>query len=315
LILSNIWQIFLLESAILQMENAADIPNLNKLKSYKAMIKFTKMHGAGNDYSYVDCTQDNAPSNPADLAVKMSNRNFGIGADGLVLIGRSESADFKMRMFNADGSEAQMCGNAARCIGKFVYDKGLTSKTALTLETLAGIRHMRLIIENGRTAYAEVDMGVPVLAPAEIPVLINAESVVDMPFVFDGREFKITCISMGNPHAVVFVDNTDDWDVQRWGSVMENAPIFPQRCNVEFVEIRSDKEMRMRVWERGSGETLACGTGACAALAAAVLTGRIKCRSANLILLGGILNIKWHANGHIFMTGGAEIVFEGEYYQ
>jgi diaminopimelate epimerase len=279
------------------------------------MLKFTKMHGAGNDYIYVDCTQCNVPANPHELAVKMSHRNFGVGADGLVLIGRSAVADFKMRMFNADGSEAQMCGNASRCIGKFVYDKGLTSKTALTLETLAGIKKLLLYVENGKVAKVQVDMGAPVLTPAEIPVHAAGDSVVDMPHIFGGRKFRITCISMGNPHAVVFVDDVRDYDVRQWGSIIENDALFPQRCNVEFVEVISDVQLRMRVWERGSGETLACGTGACAALAAAVLTRRISGRKACLLLLGGTLEIEWHANGHVLMTGGAEMVYEGEYYE
>ena len=205
------------------------------------------MQGAGNDYVYVDCTQGTSVARPEELAVKISDRHFGVGADGLVLICRSDAADFKMRMFNADGSEAQMCGNAARCIGKFAYDNGLCSKTDITLETLAGIKHLRLFAENGKVARVQVNMGAPEFAPARIPVN-STQNVIDQPHLFDGREFRITCVSMGNPHAVIFVENTDTFDVHRWGRAIENSPLFPEKCNVEFVQAVSRRELKMRVW-------------------------------------------------------------------
>jgi diaminopimelate epimerase len=278
------------------------------------MLKFTKMHGAGNDYVYVDCTKGNSIANPNEAAIKISDRHFGVGSDGLVLICKSDVADFKMRMFNADGSEAQMCGNAARCIGKYVYDKALTAKTDITLETTAGIKYLRLLLQDGKIAKVQVDMGIPELLPAKIPVKSNTDSVIDMPHTFGDREFRITCVSMGNPHTVVFVDNVDDFDVHYWGKIIETDALFPEKCNVEFVQVVSRNELKMRVWERGSGETLACGTGACASLTAAVCC-ELADRKAILRLLGGALDIEWNANNHILMTGEAITVFEGEYFE
>jgi diaminopimelate epimerase len=277
-----------------------------------AAIKFTKMHGAGNDYVYVDCTTT-AIDNPSALAEKISDRHFGVGSDGLVMIGASEVADFRMRMFNADGSEAQMCGNASRCIGKYVYDKGLTQKTDITLETLAGIKFLHLFVEGGKVSRVTVDMGAPELLPAKIPVNLKGERVLNFPLQVGSATYGITCVSMGNPHAVIFVKNVDSFDVHGVGRIIENHPLFPQRINVEFVEVVKRSLLKMRVWERGSGETLACGTGACATLVAASLNGLADSR-ATLKLLGGDLDIEWHPDTrHVLMTGGAVSVFEGEY--
>lgn len=276
------------------------------------MIHFTKMHGAGNDYVYVDCTDGMEIDSPSELAVKISDRHYGVGSDGLVLICRSHTADFKMRMFNADGSEAQMCGNAARCIGKYVWDKGLTKKTDILLETRAGIKFLHLLPSGNMVSRVRVDMGAPEFAVIKIPVHAPSERVVDMPHTFAGREFKITCASMGNPHAVVFVDSVDDFEVERWGRIIENDPIFPERTNVEFIQNMGNNHLKMRVWERGSGETLACGTGACAAVAAASLRGVVE-RCAVVHLLGGMLEVEWTQDNHILMTGDAVEVFTGDY--
>jgi diaminopimelate epimerase len=275
-------------------------------------MKFTKMHGAGNDYVYVDCTKGEIV-NPSELSKKISDRHFGVGSDGLVLICQSDIADFRMRMFNADGSEAQMCGNATRCIGKYVFDKGLTTKTDLTLETLAGIKRLTLFADNGKVHKVTVDMGVPELHPAKIPVLTTGERVVAMPLEIDEKVLPITCVSMGNPHAVTFVKDVKSFDVHHFGKLVENHALFPEKVNVEFVEPLSAGELNMRVWERGSGETWACGTGACASLVAATLNN-LSNGKATIHLLGGDLEVEWdkHTN-HIYMTGGAETVFEGEY--
>ncbi len=274
-------------------------------------MKFTKMHGAGNDYVYVDCTKVEI-KNPADLAIKLSDRHMGVGADGLVMICPSQVADFKMRMFNADGSEAQMCGNASRCVGKYVYEKGLTDKILLTLETRAGLKSLKLYEEKGNVKMVRVDMGIPELNAAKIPVLSEKERVVNMPLEVNGKVFRITCVSMGNPHVVIFVDDVKKFDVRHWGPLLECHPFFPERVNVEFVEVVSKSELCMRVWERGSGETQACGTGACASLVASVLNGWTSSKVV-LHLLGGDLEVEWDINtSHVHMTGEAETVFEGE---
>jgi diaminopimelate epimerase len=274
-------------------------------------MKFTKMHGAGNDYVYIDCTKSEI-TNPGELSKKISDRHFGVGSDGLVLICKSDVADFGMRMFNADGSEAQMCGNATRCIGKYVYDKGLTTKTDLTLETLAGVKRLTLFADNGKVSRVKVDMGIPALRPAEIPVLADGERVVGLPLEVGGETFSITCISMGNPHAVIFVKDVKSFDVHRVGKLIENHAIFPEKVNVEFIELLPAGELRMRVWERGSGETWACGSGACASLAAATLNN-LSQGKATVHLPGGDLEVEWDkTSSHIYMTGGAETVFEGE---
>lgn len=268
------------------------------------------MHGAGNDYVYIDCTRETI-EDPARYARLMSDRHFGIGSDGLVLILPSERADFRMRMFNADGTEAEMCGNASRCVGKYVYDYGLTGKTGIALETGAGIKHLTLHPEGGEVGSVTVDMGTPVLEPADIPVGITAEKVVDYPLEIAGETMRMTCVSMGNPHAVFFVESCDR--IPELGPVIENHPLFPRRTNVEFVEIVDRHTLRMRVWERGAGETLACGTGACASLVAAVLNG-LADNKATLHLLGGDLQIEWNRQtDHVMMTGPAETVFEGEW--
>ena len=272
-------------------------------------IRFTKMQGAGNDYVYIDATVQDV-SHPERLAVEMSDRHFGVGSDGLVLILPSDKADFRMRMFNADGSEAQMCGNASRCVGKYVYEHGLTTQKTLLLETASGIKVLDLHVSDGKVSRVSVDMGVPVLEPAAIPVNLPGERVVDMPITVAGEEYRMTCVSMGNPHAVLFVPSLDAVDVHGLGPLAEHHALFPERCNIEFAEVVSPTEIRMRVWERGAGETLACGTGACATLVAAVLNGLTQ-RRAKLCLLGGDLDIAWYEDGRVCMTGGAETVFDG----
>ncbi len=275
-------------------------------------MKFTKMHGAGNDYIYINGFEE-FPLDVNKLAQQVSDRHFGIGADGLVMILPSEACDFRMRIFNADGSEAEMCGNASRCVGKYVYEKGLTDKTELTLETLAGVKHLSLSVVGGVVKSVTVDMGEPRLAPADIPVSLSGEEVVAEPIEACGYAFNMTCVSMGNPHAVIFVDDMEAFDLHKVGRAIETHPLFPRRTNVEFVKVLSRNLMQMRVWERGSGETLACGTGSCATLVAAVLNGLVE-RKAQIQLLGGELEIEWRAdNNRVYMTGGAELVFEGEW--
>ena len=272
---------------------------------------FTKMHGAGNDYVYVDCTTQTI-DNPPKLAIELSNRNFGVGSDGLVLICRSEIADFRMRIFNSDGSEAQMCGNASRCVGKYVYEKGLTRNRLISLETVAGIKYMTLAVKDGIVETVTVDMGIPELHPAKIPVKAEGEILVNQPIEINGTIFNITGVSMGNPHVVVFVENVEQIDLPYWGKMIENHPIFPEKTNVEFVRQTGKNLFKMRVWERGSGETLACGTGACAVLVAAILNGYTE-RRATICLPGGNLDIEWDAeSNHVYMTGGATTVFEGK---
>ena len=275
-------------------------------------MRFTKMQGAGNDYIYLNGFEK-LPADLGSLARQMSDRHFGIGSDGLVIIMSSDSCDFRMRMFNSDGSEAEMCGNASRCVGKYVYDKGLTTKKELTLETLAGVKHLTLHTQNGTVEQVTVDMGEPILSAPEIPVNLSESPVIAHPLEVEGQTFAITCVSMGNPHAVIFLDGMDRYDLHHIGSLIEHHELFPRRTNVEFVEVLSPQDLRMRVWERGAGETLACGTGACATLVAAVLNGRSD-RRATLHLLGGDLSIEWREqNNRIYMTGGAVTVFEGEW--
>lgn len=276
-------------------------------------MKFTKMHGAGNDYVYINCFEETV-DDPSKLAIKMSDRHFGVGGDGVILICPSDKADFRMRMFNADGSEGSMCGNGIRCVGKYVYDRGLTDKTELTIETLAGIKTLLLTVESGSVSSVRVDMGIPSLVSANVPVISDKDEFVDTPVESGGAVYRITCVSMGNPHAVTFVDDVDSLDLQAIGPGLESHPLFPERANIEFIQPVDDKTLKMRVWERGSGETLACGTGACASLVASVVGG--KCgREADVILLGGTLHILWDENdGHVYMTGPAEIVFDGQTY-
>lgn len=275
------------------------------------MIKFTKMHGLGNDYVYVDCTSQSI-ENESELSKFVSDRHFGVGSDGLICICKSDIADFKMKMFNSDGSEAEMCGNGIRCVGKFVYDKGLTSKDILKIETLAGIKTLALNVVDGKVKTVMVDMGEPILEAEKIPVSFSENPVKDLKLNVQGKEFNFTCVSMGNPHAITIVKNTQDFEVEKYGKEVEVNKVFPKRTNVEFVEIVNDKKIKMRVWERGSGETLACGTGACASVIACILNG-LTSRDVDVILLGGTLHIKWdeHDN-HVYMTGEATTVFEGE---
>ena len=277
------------------------------------MIKFTKMHGLGNDYVYIDCINQNI-ENKSELAKFVSNRNFGIGSDGLILICKSDNADFKMRMFNSDGSEAEMCGNGIRCVGKFVYDKGLTDKEVVKIETLAGIKILNLNIKNGKVETVKVDMGEPILQPEKIPVISDENPVKNLKLKVEDKEFKFTCVSMGNPHSITIVDNTEDFDVHKYGKIVEIDTVFPQKTNVEFVQIVDRQNIKMRVWERGAGETLACGTGACASVVACVINNFID-KSANVELLGGKLHIEWdEENNHIYMTGPAVTVFDGTLY-
>lgn len=277
------------------------------------MIKFTKMHGLGNDYVYMDCTKSGVPDNVSDLAQFVSNRHFGIGSDGLILICASDICDFRMKMYNADGSEAQMCGNGIRCVGKFVYDKGLTQKTNITVETLAGVKVLDLNVKNDKVETVKVDMGEPILEAIKIPVIADEKEVVkNLKITALDKEFKFTCVSMGNPHAITIVENVDSFDVEKYGSILEIDRHFPEKANIEFTQIIDRNTVKMRVWERGSGETMACGTGACATTVACILNGFIE-DEVTVKLLGGDLNIKWNKeDNHIYMTGPATTVFEGE---
>ena len=276
-------------------------------------MKFTKMHGTGNDYIYVNGLVENI-DNPAEFAIQYSDRHKGIGSDGLVMILVSDTCDFRMRMFNADGSESEMCGNASRCIGKYVYDKGLTNKTTLTLETLAGVKVLQLFIGvDQKVEKVTVDMGEPILDAALIPVTSDKNRVINEPLAFNSEiRYNITTVSMGNPHAVIFTTDILQLDLPKIGPVIENATIFPRRTNTEFIEVLTNNHVKMRVWERGSGETMACGTGACASVVAGVLNGLIS-RRTTVELLGGELTIEWkEEDNHVYLTGGATTVFEGE---
>ncbi|HHV28754.1 diaminopimelate epimerase [Acetivibrio mesophilus] len=274
-------------------------------------MKFTKMHGLGNDYIYVNCFEERV-ENPSEVAKRVSDRHFGIGSDGLVLIMPSDKADFRMRMFNSDGSEAEMCGNAIRCVGKYVFDNGMTEKNVITIETLAGIKVLQLIMQDGKMELVKVDMGEPILNPENIPVLSDKEIFKVEPVSVDGREYKVTCVSMGNPHAVTYVENVDVFPLEQIGPKMENHSLFPRKINAEFVEVIDRTTLKMRVWERGAGETLACGTGACAVLVASVLNG-VSERKSTVRLLGGDLIVEWNEeDNHVYMTGPAIKVFEGE---
>ena len=275
-------------------------------------IRFTKMHGCGNDYVYVNCF-DYQIEDPNSLSKRISDRHFGIGSDGLVLILPSESCDFRMRMFNADGSEAQMCGNASRCVAKYVYDHHLTTKKEFTLETLAGVKILKdFTDENDEVQKVTVNMGEPILKPAEIPVNFSSSNAcINQPIRILGEEKRMTCVSMGNPHAVYFVEDVETLDLEKIGPYYENHPAFPARVNSEFVQIYDRSHARMRVWERGSGETWACGTGSCATLVACVLNGKTE-RKITLDLNGGSLELEWDSiSNNVFMTGPATEVFEG----
>lgn len=274
-------------------------------------MKFSKMHGIGNDYIYVNCFEETV-NEPEKVSAVLSDRHKGVGGDGLVLIMPSDKADFRMRIFNADGSEAMMCGNAARCIGKYVYDMGLTHKTDITLETNSGIKYLTLYLKNGKVDMVTVDMGKAVLVPKDIPVKSDLERFVSQPVEVCGRTWDITCVSMGNPHAVIFTEGVAELDLEKIGPHFENHELFPNRVNTEFAEVIDDHTLNMRVWERGSGETFACGTGTCATVVAAVLNG--ICRHDEEILVhlrGGDLRIIYRSDGTVLMTGPAEYVFEG----
>lgn len=275
------------------------------------MLKFTKMHGLGNDYVYIDAINQKV-ENKSELAKFVSDRHFGIGSDGLILICPSDKADFRMQMFNSDGTEAEMCGNGIRCVGEFVYDKGLTKKETITIETLAGIKTLKMTIENGKMKLAKVDMGKPILEAKEIPVISKEMPVKNLTLKAEDKEFKFTCVSMGNPHAITFIDeNVNNLDICKYGKILEVADVFPKRTNVEFINVINENTLRMRVWERGAGETLACGTGACATAVASILNGYTS-REVTVKLLGGDLKIEWNEkDNHVYMTGPATTVFEG----
>lgn len=276
------------------------------------MLKFTKMHGLGNDYVYMDAINQKI-ENRAELAKYVSDRHFGIGSDGLILICESKVADFRMQMFNSDGTEAEMCGNGIRCVGKFVYDKKMTNKDIVTIETLAGIKTLKLTIKDGKVEKARVDMGEPILEPSKIPVISKEMPVKNLKLKVEDKEFKFTAVSMGNPHAITFIDeDVKEFELEKYGKPVEINDAFPKRTNVEFINIVDRNNIKMRVWERGAGETLACGTGACASAVASVLNGYTD-RNVNVELLGGILEIEWNEeNNHVYMTGSATTVFEGE---
>ena len=274
-------------------------------------MKFTKMHGCGNDYVYVNCFEERVDE-PGELAKRVSDRHFGIGSDGLILICPSDHADVRMRMFNADGSEGEMCGNGIRCVAKYVYDHHIVEKERLSVETGAGIKQLDLFVEQGKVAKVRVDMGEPILAAAQIPVISEKEKVIGVLVEVGEKTWEMTCVSMGNPHAVVFVPDTASLDLPSYGPLFEHHEMFPKRTNTEFVQVINRGEINMRVWERGSGETLACGTGTCASVMACILTGRTDHRVL-VHLLGGDLTIEYDADSnHIYMTGPAVTVYEGE---
>ncbi|MWC26725.1 diaminopimelate epimerase [Paenibacillus sp. MMS18-CY102] len=274
-------------------------------------MEFTKMHGLGNDFVVFAGYQE-LPENVSQLAIDLCNRFFGIGADGLVYILPSENADFKMRIINSDGSEAEQCGNAIRCVAKYVYDNGLTSNTDITIETLgAGVQQVQLNVQDGQVATVRVDMGQPILEGLKVPTTVDADRVIAHPIEVDGREFTFTAVSMGNPHCVIYVDDAANFDLLTWGPKLEKHPMFPRKINVEFVSVNSRTHTDMRVWERGAGPTLACGTGACATVVSSVLNG-LTDRTATVSLKGGDLLIEWsEADNHVYMTGPAAAVFRG----
>jgi diaminopimelate epimerase len=276
-------------------------------------MRFTKMQGCGNDYIYVDCFRDKPPKDAAKTSIAVSDRHFGIGADGLILICPSEKADARMRMFNADGSESEMCGNGLRCVAKYVYDHGIAKKDKLSIETGRGILQVELEIAGGKAQRVRVNMGEPILISAKIPTILPGDPPINAPLSVGGENFKVTCVSMGNPHCVIFVDEITKRLIHEIGPQIENHSAFPRRTNTEFVKVNRRDDLTMRVWERGSGETLACGTGACAACVAGVLTNRAD-RKVTFHLLGGDLELDWsEAENHVYMTGPAVEVFTGEW--
>lgn len=274
-------------------------------------MEFTKMQGCGNDYVYVNGFE-NKIDNPNKLSEIVSDRHFGIGSDGLIVINPSEKADFKMSMYNADGSEGKMCGNGIRCVAKYVYDNKMTDKTTITVETLSGIKTLELNVKNDKVETVKVNMGTPILLPKDVPVVSDKDKVVDEPIVIEDKEYRITCVSMGNPHAITFIENTDDLEIETIGPKFENNPIFPDRVNTEFIQVLDRNTVKMRVWERGSGETFACGTGACATVVACVLNG-LTDDKVTVKLLGGDLFIEYNREENtVYMTGPAKVSFTGK---
>lgn len=274
-------------------------------------MEFTKMHGCGNDYIYIDGTQYLTQEDKASFVKRVSHRHLGIGGDGVIFIHSSKEADFEMEMYNADGSRGEMCGNGIRCVAKYVYDKGLTTKRELTIVSAGSIKYLELFIQNDVVKQVRVNMGEPILKGSLIPVNSLKDQIIKEPITIEGEDYEITCVSMGNPHAIVFQENVEQLELMEIGPKFEHHPFFPKRVNTEFVEVINDETVYMRVWERGSGETLACGTGCCATVVACVLNGLTK-RKVTVKLLGGQLEIEWdEETNNIYMTGSAEIVFEG----
>ena len=276
-------------------------------------MKFTKMHGCGNDYVYIDCFEETVKDEKA-AAIKLSDRHFGVGGDGLILIKKGKAADFEMVMYNADGSRAEMCGNAIRCVARYVYDKGYVNTAEFSIESMGKVKYITLTVENGVVTWVRVDMGAPILNAADIPVVSNGDKVINNEITVDGRKFNMTCVSMGNPHAVMFIDRSPrEFELEHFGPLFENNSIFPKRVNAEFARVVDRNNIEMRVWERGTGETLACGTGTCATVVAAILNGYTD-NDVTVHLLGGDLKIHWSGNesDSVIMTGPAEYVFSGE---
>ena len=277
-------------------------------------MKFTKMHGLGNDYVYVNCVKESI-KNPSEVAKFVSDRHFGIGSDGLIMINPSKVADFEMEMYNADGSRGEMCGNGIRCVAKYVYDYGLTDKTNISVETLGGIKYLDLDVKDGKVRFVKVNMGSPELKPELIPIVPDdpaAQRVVDKPITVGGKEYRMTGVSMGNPHTVVYIDDVQGLEIEKIGPLFENHERFPKRINTEFAKVLDRQTVEMRVWERGSGETLACGTGACAVAVASMLNGLTEDK-VTVKLLGGDLQIEWNREENlVYMTGPATVVFDGE---
>lgn len=275
-------------------------------------MKFTKMHGIGNDYVYVNCFEETV-ENPSETAKFVSDRHFGIGSDGLILIKPSQVADCEMDMYNADGSQGAMCGNGVRCVAKFVYDAGIAKKDRISVATKSGIKYVDVFAENGKAVSVRVNMGAPILRAEEVPMVCEKGTAVAYPLEVDGSVWNVTAVSMGNPHAVVYIDDVDGLEIEKIGPAFEHHPAFPDRVNTEFVRVIDRHTVQMRVWERGSGETLACGTGACAVAVSSILNGFVEDGEVTVKLLGGDLRIEWNRQENtVYMTGPATTVFEGE---
>ncbi len=274
-------------------------------------MKFTKMQGTGNDYIYINCFDEAPPPNPSELSKRLSDRHFGVGSDGVIIISPSRVANIKMDIYNSDGTRAEICGNGLRCVGKYVYERDIFKSPELSVETLAGLKKLYLNISDGIVTSVRVNMGVPILKPAEIPAIADGDTFINQPLDVNGTIYYATAVSVGNPHCIIFTDSLDTINLAKLGSEIERSPVFPERTNVEFAEVMDDGSIRARVWERGVGETLACGTGASAVLVAAVLSGECG-RSAKIVLRGGELFVEWdEQTGEVYMTGGAEFVFDG----